>query len=312
MRIFLITAFLLFGQFWYWVNDWGFFGHRKITEMAIYTLPDNMLHFYKKHAEELIELSITPDQRRYVIQEEGPRHYIDMDDYDNPDSIPKYWNQAVDQYGEDFLNAHGLGPWYTSYTFKRLTNAFSERNAVMILRYSSDLAHYIADANVPLHTTSNYNGQKTNQSGIHGFWETRLPELFSKDYDFLVGGAEYISDPQGRIWQAVRQANMLVDSVLMMDSLITREIGEDKKYSFEQKGRRIVRVYSSRFSTEYHEAFPVVEQQMRSAVKMIGDFWFTAWVNGGQPDLEALDPRGVLADTSKMEIKIMPARAHEH
>jgi hypothetical protein len=32
----------------------------------------------------------------------------------------------------------------------------------------------------------------------------------------------------------------------------------------------------------------MVERQMRAATKMIGDFWFTAWVDSGQPDLKKL------------------------
>jgi protein tyrosine phosphatase len=31
-----------------------------------------------------------------------------------------------------------------------------------------------------------------------------------------------------------------------------------------------------------------VERQMRASVKMIGDFWFTCWVDAGQPDLMKL------------------------
>jgi hypothetical protein len=47
------------------------------------------------------------------------------------------------------------------------------------------LGHYIGDAHVPLHTTSNYNGQKTNQHGIHGLWESRIPEqLFDERVTF--------------------------------------------------------------------------------------------------------------------------------
>ena len=32
----------------------------------------------------------------------------------------------------------------------------------------------------------------------------------------------------------------------------------------------------------------MVQRQMRGAIKMIGDFWYTAWVDAGQPDLKAL------------------------
>ena len=64
--------------------------------------------------------------------------------------------------------------------------AFIEKDSDKILKYSADLGHYIADAYVPLHTTENYNGQLTGQKGIHAFWESRLPELFSEDYNYLV------------------------------------------------------------------------------------------------------------------------------
>jgi hypothetical protein len=32
----------------------------------------------------------------------------------------------------------------------------------------------------------------------------------------------------------------------------------------------------------------MVERQMRASVKMVGDIWFTAWVDAGQPDLNSI------------------------
>jgi hypothetical protein len=32
----------------------------------------------------------------------------------------------------------------------------------------------------------------------------------------------------------------------------------------------------------------MVERQMKSAIRTIGDFWYTAWVDAGQPDLNSL------------------------
>jgi hypothetical protein len=52
-----------------------------------------------------------------------------------------------------------------------------EKNEAAILRLSADFGHYLGDLNVPLHTTMNYNGQLTGQEGIHGFWESRNPEI---------------------------------------------------------------------------------------------------------------------------------------
>ena len=294
-------------------NLWGFYGHKKITRLAIYTLPEEMMHFYKQHAAIIIEKSVAPDQRRYVIPEEGPKHYIDLDHYHNLDSIPKYWFDAVEKYGEDSLLSKGIVPWAAYFTFKQLTKAFSEGDYDRIIRKSCDLAHYLADANVPLHTTSNYNGQLTGQKGIHGFWETRLPQLYSDDYDFLVGRATYVLDPQEAIWNSVLQANQFVDSLFLIEKQATQSVGASKKFAFEDKGKRTVKVYSEKYAQAYHEAMPVVERQMHRSIKLIGDFWFTAWIEAGQPDLSKITKSNkVVEDSLKLVPVITPPREHQH
>ncbi|MBK8081206.1 MAG: hypothetical protein IPK25_13560 [Saprospiraceae bacterium] len=68
---------------------------------------------------------------------------------------------------------------------------------------------------VPLHTTKNYNGQLTDQVGIHAFWESRIPELFAEsNYDFFVGQAQYIDNPREYIWDIIIKAHSHLDSVL--------------------------------------------------------------------------------------------------
>ena len=291
---------------------WGFFGHKKITEMAIYTLPTDIIGFYKQNASQLIEKSVAADQRRYVIEAEAPRHYIDLDDYDHADSIPKYWMNAIERYGEDTLIKRGTVPWHAFFAYKMLVQAYSEKDYNLIVLKSADLAHYIGDAHVPLHTTSNYNGQETNQEGVHGFWETRLPELFSADYDFIVGKAAFRSDIQGDLWRAILEANSLVDSLLYFEREITALVGEEKKFAFEDKGKRTVKVYSRKYSQAYHDAMPVVEKQMQRAIKLIGDCWFTAWVEAGQPDLMNADVKIEKEEKQHIDDAIVPVRSHKN
>lgn len=154
-----------------------------------------------------------------------------------------------------------------------------------ILRISSELGHYVADAHVPLHTTSNHNGQKTDQHGIHGLWESRLPELFSGEYDFFVGHASYIPDVQAAMWDVVNASHACVDSVLMFEKeLSQRELS--RKYAFETRAKQTVKVYSYRYSKMYHTMMHgMVERRMRSSILMVGSMWYTAWVDAGQPDL---------------------------
>lgn len=268
-------------------ENWGFFGHRKINELAIYTLPPELGKFYKSQADRIIELAVAPDQRRYVVPEEGGKHYIDLDLYDSL-PLPKYWNNAVEQYGEEELKSRGIVPWNTFFVYHQLVKAMEEHDYERIVRLSADLGHYVADAHVPLHTTSNYNGQLTGQLGIHAFWESRLPELYFDSYDLFAGRADYVEDVQAELWQTVMESHALVDSVLNLEASITQKVGEDKKYAYVVKGKRTVRAPSEYFCKEYNKVGGgLVEQRMRSAILRVGSFWLSAWIDAGQPVLES-------------------------
>ena len=60
-------------------EDWGFWGHRKINRMAVFTLPPDLIIFYKKHIEFITDHAVDPDKRRYASKHEAVRHYIDLD-----------------------------------------------------------------------------------------------------------------------------------------------------------------------------------------------------------------------------------------
>ena len=62
-------------------GGWGFFAHQKINRLAVFTLPQEMIEFYKHHIQYISENAINPDKRRYAIEEEAARHYIDLDVY---------------------------------------------------------------------------------------------------------------------------------------------------------------------------------------------------------------------------------------
>jgi hypothetical protein len=275
---------------------WGFWGHKKINHMACFTLPPGMIGFYKSHIDFLTEHAVDPDKRRYSNKQEAPRHYLDADHYGaHPfDSLPKSWNDAVAKFSEDSLNAYGIVPWYVNKMMYSLTDAFKSRDIDKILYYSANIGHYIADSHVPLHATENYNGQMTNQVGIHGFWESRVPELFGDDYDYIVGRAEYISKIQLHEWKIVEESALEVDSVLGFELELSKKFPSDKKYSFEQKGTNTIKVYSEEYSKAYSDMLDgMVERKLREAIFNVGSFWYTAWVNAGSPDLDSIGKKDV-------------------
>src|SRR4051812_14047066 len=91
------------------VFSWGFWAHKKINHMAVFTLPPPMVPFYKKYIDYITEHAVDPDRRRNAVPEEAPRHYFDTEHYGAAafDSVPRYWKDAVSKYGEDSLNGYG-------------------------------------------------------------------------------------------------------------------------------------------------------------------------------------------------------------
>src|SRR5258705_6885500 len=299
-KVSLFSFFLLFSQ---QVFCWGFYAHKKINYYAVFLLPPEMMVLYKPNIDFITEHAVDPDKRRYAVPEEGPRHYIDIDRYGKYpyDSLPRKWNDAVAKYSEDTLNAYGIVPWWLQTMLSRLTNAFKEKNQAKILKYSAEIGHYIADLHVPLHANSNHNGQFTDQKGIHGFWESRIPELFAeKEWDFFIGKAEYIKNPADFIWKRVLESGAASDTVLKYERELTKTLPSDQKFSFEDRNGITIRQYSSAFSKKYNEMLKgMVEKRMRQSIYAVASFWYTALVNAGQPDLKNLSNKEFTAEDLK-------------
>lgn len=273
------------------VFAWGFYGHQQINYHAVFLLPPAMMSLYKPHIDFITEHSVDPDKRRYIVKEEGARHYIDLNRYGSYPfaNLPRSWNEAVEKFGEDSLRAHGIVPWWISIMLYRLTNAFREKNYPQILKLSAEIGHYVADAHVPLHAHSNYNGQQTNQHGIHGLWESRIPELLAPTrFDYLLGKASYIDNAQTFVWQRILESAAAADTVLELEKTVSQQFSPDLKYAFEERNGVLIRQYSSVFATAYDAAMKgMVERRMRQSIFAVASLWYTAWVNAGQPVLQA-------------------------
>jgi hypothetical protein len=294
LLVFTLPLFLAMGSNKESQKIWGFFGHKRINRIAVFTLPQEMFGFYKDHIEYLTEHAVDPDKRRYAVEGEAQCHYIDLDHYYKPGEdpftiMPRRWYDAVAKFTEDTLQTYGIVPWHINVMKLKLQKAFETKNVDLILKYSADIGHYIGDAHVPLHTTENYNGQMTGQRGIHGLWESRLVEVNAEDYDYFVGKGKYVKSIVDFAWEAVEASHLALDSVLRIEKELTAEFPSDKKYSYEQRGNVTISVYSYDFSQEYHKRMNgMVERRMRAAIIAVGSIWYTAWVDAGQPDLSAL------------------------
>lgn len=285
---------------------WGFYGHRQINYYAVFLLPPEMMVLYKPQIGFLKEHAVDPDKRRYAVAEEGPRHYIDIDHYGvyPYPGLPHRYREAELKFSRDSLQAHGIVPWHIQTMLYRLTDAFRKKDLARILKNSAEIGHYIADAHVPLHASSNHNGQLTNQVGIHGFWESRIPELLAeKEFDFFIGKAQYLVDPGVFIWKRVLESAREADTVLLLEKQLSRQFRDDRRFAFEEKNGKIVRQYAEAYTVAYNKKLGgMVEQRMRQSIFAVASFWYTAWVNAGQPDLKSLAQQQ-LSETDRKEFE---------
>ncbi|WP_302900286.1 zinc dependent phospholipase C family protein [Mucilaginibacter sp. BT774] len=250
-----------------------------------------MSAFYKANIDFITEHAVEPDKKRYVDSLEGSGHFFDADHYGRRPfmKIPVKWNKAAKKYSADTLNKYGTVPWEIQYQYNRLVDDFKNHDTTDILKTSSNLGHYIAVAHVPLQLTQNYNGQLTHQDGIHALWESRLPELFSDHYNDYVGKARNFENPLNEAFKLCRSSYNCVDSVLRFERMINQNFPADKKYDMVKHGNRNVQDYSEAYAKAYHIALKgMVRRRMRSAILEIGSFWYSAWVDAGQPVLNKL------------------------
>jgi hypothetical protein len=286
-------------------SSWGFFAHRRINRIAVFTLPKAMTGFYQANIDFITEHAIDADKRRYVDSLEAPRHFLNADHYGKRPfmALPVKWKDAVKKYSADTLNKYGTVPWEIQYNYYKLVKAFKEHDTTAILKTSANIGHYIADAHVPLHLTQNYNGQLTHQDGIHSLWESRLPELFSNRYNYNVGKARYIENPLNEAFKICRSSFKCVDSVLRFERVLNKSFPADKKYEIVKHGNKNVKNYSVAYSKAYHIVLKgMVERRMRLAILSIGSYWYSAWVDAGQPDLDKLIKQPLSAKEKKKTI----------
>ena len=284
------------------LSSWGFFSHKRINRVAVFALPYKMAVFYRTHIDYITEHAVDPDKRRYIDSAEGSKHFFDADHYGKHpfEKMPQRWKEAERQYSADSLNKYGTVPWTIQYYYYRLVKNFKDKDTSAILKTSANLGHYIADAHVPLHMTENYNGQLTNQQGIHALWETRVPELLSDNYHYNVGKVHYINDPLKEAWKICRRTFKCVDSVLVFERNLDKTFTADQKYAMTKRGNRNVKDYSVAYATAYSKSLHgMVERQMRASISETSSFWFSAWVDAGQPDLNKLiDAKAAVPDIS--------------
>src|ERR1035437_8748183 len=262
--------------------SWGIFGHEHINRSAVFALPAPLQSLFYNHIDFITQESTVPDLRKYTLNDksENPRHFIDLENYGSIDSLPKTMAEAKAKYDDKFLQSNGILPWYIQDLMDKLTKAFKEKKKTEILFIAADLGHYLGDANMPLHTSANFDGQKTDQKGIHSLWEARLPEMFGKNYNYSTGDAKFIDDVPKEIWRIVMSSHKLMDTLLLKDHELRTKFAADKIFKADGDGKPLKNkygqaVFSDEYAAQLHGSLNgMVEKQMRASIIASANFWY--------------------------------------
>ena len=273
------------------VYGFGWYSHEVINYHLVFTLPEGELFkFFKKHISYFSKHAADPDRRKYKIKTEGCKHFFNIDAYDA--SLQKNgwikYEDMIKRYGEKTVLKYGTLPWSILATQKELTKAFKKREKKKILYLSINLAHYIADAHTPLHLTKNYDGQETNQVGIHSVWETQLPKMFIKTYNLAVGCVKYQKNLPKRIWEIIIESYEASKNILKIEKELNDQVVFGK-FAYCKIGKSINRMNSKKYATKFHDLLKgkkgEVEKQIQNAIKTIGIFILTSYIDAGCPKL---------------------------
>ncbi|HEX9365990.1 MAG TPA: hypothetical protein VF921_05150 [Vicinamibacterales bacterium] len=260
------------------LGAWGFNGHKFITDRAIDLLPPELHPFFQKFRTSVVEHSIDPDTYRTMgWAEEPPRHFLDMDAY-GPypfKDLPHEYSEAVAKRGADFVMKNGLVPWRSQEVYVLLRDAFRQVPASGFARdnvklFSAVLAHYVGDSFQPFHACANYDGQLTNQQGIHARFES---ELFDRYQDKLkIAPAPLVPIPNARefVFSTLTESFTFVDPILAADreAITGRDLYDDRY-----------------FATLFEKAGPIMEKRIAGAITGVASLITQAWVDAGKPAL---------------------------
>lgn len=266
-----ILLLLLFSLIF--ICGWGASGHKIINRRSAFSFPSSMS--FLNWSDSLSAHASDADYRRNTDPNEAPRHFIDIDDYPEfiaAGRIPQDLDSLIALHGSSFVYATGILPFSIIATTDSIKKYFQLHNFQKAMLHAADLGHYVGDGHQPLHITRNYDGQYTNQSGVHSRYETQLINRDSAYITYNFENAAYVSDINHFVFNFIYNNYRYVDSVLKYDS--------------------IAHALAQNYNTNYYQIYwqlsgNFTQILFNNASHFIASLIYTSWINAGSPVLIA-------------------------
>ena len=261
LPIIFILAFFFLG--------WGNVGHKIINYNTILSaLPE--MEFFEIWADSLEAHASDADARKSWDPDEAPKHYIDIDNYPEfiaTGTIPQDFDSLVAIHGLSFVLDQGILPWAILKTADSLKTSFEINDMHKAMLLAADLGHYIGDSHMPLHITRNYNGQYTNQTGVHSRYESNLINTFQSQIVYDGDSLQYIDNLSDFVFNMIYDNYQYVDSVLYADSVANAFAGNHTSTTYYNKFWEIAKNFTIKL-------FQKTSYRLTCVI-------YTQWINSG-------------------------------
>ena len=86
---------------------------------------------------------------------------------------------------------------------------------------------------------------------------------------------------------------------------MSKSFTDSTKYRIQVRRGKESKSYSTAFARAYAEALkPTINEQLLSSANVIADFWYTAWVDAGKPDMEDITKEFTKADKKELKYEL--------
>jgi hypothetical protein len=201
------------------LSSWGDTGHSMISFRINLSFNQEMSRF-NDWVFYLSDHASDADKRKRDDPSEGPKHYIDIDNYSGfveNGTIPHALEDCISEYGAGFVEENGFLPWATLAMYDSVVHCMRREDWGNAKKYAADLGHYVADGHMPMHLTRNYDGQFTGNKGIHARYEIDMIARYHDKIVYEGTPASSIDDPLAYIFDYIYRNYKYMDSILVAD-----------------------------------------------------------------------------------------------
>jgi len=179
-------------------SAWGANAERLVSNKAVDTLPPEIRGYFEANRDWLSRHVTEPlDWLQKNNQTERRNHFLYLDRYGKfPfDALPRDYKAAVTKFTRTKLESSGVLPWQIGVYSQKLTAAFRDHDWEQARLSAAYLAAYIAQEHDPFHTTENFDGHLSAQSGVDLRFGSSLVDRFSLFFPMRPNDAMYLRDP---------------------------------------------------------------------------------------------------------------------